>query len=307
MNDVSEAECQFKASRMLQMRNKATESDSVDLPGGSGKPERLMLNFAKMNGAGNDFVVVDNRELLLLLKGDQIARLCDRHRGIGADGLLAVEPAEKGADFRMRYYNCDGGEVEMCGNGARCFARFAREFTGSDEITFETMAGPIKATFPDGLVRIDMGEPQDLALREELSVAGTTMEVHSVNTGVPHAVVFVNSIDSVNIDTAGAAIRYHEHFAPRGTNVNFLEMKDMNHIAIRTYERGVEGETLACGTGIVACAIIYHELEAAGAPVTVRVKGGDDLLVDFEELAGIYRSVTLTGPADLVFEGRIAL
>ncbi len=267
-----------------------------------------MLNFVKMNGAGNDFVVVDNRGLSLTFAADQIARLCDRHRGIGADGLLVVEPARNGADFRMRYYNCDGGEAEMCGNGARCFAKFARDFDGGkDEITFETMAGAIKATFPDGLVRIDMGEPRDLALREILPVVGETLEVHSINTGVPHAVVFVDSLDTVNIETLGAAIRYHEHFGPKGTNVNFVGVKDMSHIAIRTYERGVEGETLACGTGIVACAIIYHELEAAGAPVTVRVRGGDDLLVDFEELAGIYKSVTLTGPADLVFEGRITV
>ncbi len=265
-----------------------------------------MLNFVKMNGAGNDFVVVDNRDLALSFTADQIVHLCDRHRGVGADGLLVVEPSQNGVDFRMRYYNCDGGEAEMCGNGARCFAKFAKDFAGrKGEITFETMAGPIKATFPDGLVRIDMGEPRQLALRENLFVGGGTMEVHSVNTGVPHAVVFVESLDSVEIDTIGAAIRYHEHFAPNGTNVNVLQMKDMSHIAIRTYERGVEGETLACGTGIVACAIIYHELEAAGAPITVSVKGGDDLKVDFEELAGVYKSVTLTGPADLVFEGRI--
>ncbi len=267
-----------------------------------------MLNFVKMNGAGNDFVVVDNRDLSKTFAAEQIVHLCDRHRGVGADGFLVVEPAQYGADFRMRYYNCDGGEAEMCGNGARCFAKFAREFVGGkDVITFETMAGPIKATFPEGLVRIDMGEPRDLALREMLQVHGKPMEVHSVNTGVPHAIVFVDSLDDVDVDKIGAAIRYHERFAPKGTNVNFVGVKDMSHIAIRTYERGVEGETLACGTGIVACAIIYHELEAAGAPVTVRVKGGDDLLVDFEELAGIYKSVTLTGPADRVFDGTIAV
>jgi diaminopimelate epimerase len=280
----------------------------VDLPCGSAKRENLMLNFVKMNGAGNDFVVVDNRDGSLTFAAHRIVHLCDRHRGVGADGLLVVEPAQSDADFRMRYYNCDGGEAEMCGNGARCFAKFARAFAGgNDEITFETMAGPIKATFPDGLVKIDMGAPKHLAVRQILPVIGEMMEVHSVNTGVPHAVLFVESLEVVDIKTLGAAIRYHDHFAPRGTNVNFVEVKDTSHISIRTYERGVEGETLACGTGIVASAIMYHELNAASAPVTVHVKGGDDLVVDFEELAGTYNHVTLTGPADIVFEGKIAI
>lgn len=267
-----------------------------------------MLKFSKMNGAGNDFIVLDNRHGALTLDAQFIARLCDRHRGVGADGLLLVEPAMGNADFRMRYYNRDGGEAEMCGNGARCFGRFARQFLPDrDTLTFETMAGPISAQFVDDLVRIGMGEPKDLELREMLELNGRTYEVHSVNTGVPHAVLFVDDIDSVDLPLLGAGIRYHERFSPKGTNVNLVQIKGPQRIAIRTYERGVEGETLACGTGVVACALVHHELHAETVPISVLVKGGDTLEVDFDILAGAYANVTLTGPADFVFEGMIDL
>src|SRR6188768_3138109 len=149
-----------------------------------------MLSFTKMNGAGNDFVMVDNRSGTLALDKDQIAALCDRHRGVGADGLLAVEPAQNGADFRMRYYNADGGEAEMCGNGARCFARFANMLNGwnLERVSFETPAGVIGATYHGDNVRIAMSEPHSLRMGLTLDVAGQQKTVHSVNTGVPHAV-----------------------------------------------------------------------------------------------------------------------
>src|SRR5665213_2165870 len=155
-----------------------------------------MLTFTKMNGAGNDFVVLDNRDRKLSLDRAQIARLCDRHRGIGADGLLAVEPAENGADFRMRYYNSDGGEAEMCGNGARCFARFAQRVSGKQgDISFETLAGKITAQFIESNVRIQMSEPHSLRLNASLDSGGEVLTVHSVNTGVPHAVVLVEDLE----------------------------------------------------------------------------------------------------------------
>lgn len=266
-----------------------------------------MLKFTKMNGAGNDFVLLDNRDLSLQLSAGQIVHLCDRHRGVGADGVLVVEPPEKDADFRMRYYNRDGGEVEMCGNGARCFARFARRFVKSDEIRFETMAGVVSATIEGENVRLHMGEPRDLQLRQPLEVAGRTLEVHSVNTGVPHAVVFVEDLEAVPVRELGASLRYHKHFAPKGTNANFIVKTGPQSLAIRTYERGVEDETLACGTGVIASAIVLHELIGATLPLEVKVRGGDSLMVDFEELAGTYRDVTLTGPADIAFTGEIDL
>ena len=267
-----------------------------------------MLTFTKMNGAGNDFVVLDNRDGKLALDKAQIARLCDRHRGIGADGLLAVEPAENGADFRMRYYNSDGGEAEMCGNGARCFARFAQRVSRKKgDISFETQSGVIRAKFLGELVQVQMSEPHSLHLSETVEAAGEKLTVHSVNTGVPHAVVFVNDLENVEIRKLGAALRYHPHFAPKGTNANFVEQLDPQTIAIRTYERGVEDETLACGTGMVACGLIYHELTGAASPVQVRVHGGDTLEIGFQDEGARYREVTLTGPADFAFEGQVAV
>jgi len=263
------------------------------------------LKFWKMNGAGNDFVMLDNRDLSLKLDARTIARLCDRHRGIGADGVLLAEPARDGGDFRMRYYNADGGEAEMCGNGARCFARFVNRLNGGKlgGLKFETLAGMISAEFPGEQVRINMSAPHSLKLNQALDVAGRKLTVHSINTGVPHAVVFVEDLDGVDVSGLGSGLRYHPAFAPRGTNANFVKTAGGGAIAIRTYERGVEGETLACGTGMVACALIAHEIHHFPSPVSVKVKGGDTLQVAFERSGAEYGGVTLHGPADFVFQG----
>jgi diaminopimelate epimerase len=269
----------------------------------------LTLQFTKMNGAGNDFVMLDNRDLSLSLTSEQIAALCDRHRGVGADGLLLVEPAREGADFRMRYYNADGGEAEMCGNGARCFGSFVnRLHEGAlTRVQFETMAGMISAEFENGQVRINMSEPHSLQLSQNLVVAGQSLVVHSVNTGVPHAVVFVDDLKLTDVRTLGAGLRYHDAFKPKGTNANFVSVFAPDSIAIRTYERGVEDETLACGTGMVACALVHHERTGAPSPISVLVKGGDTLRVGFTREGDSYRNVTLYGPADFVYTGQITL
>jgi len=270
----------------------------------------MILHFTKMNGAGNDFVLVDNRTGQLALDTATIARLCDRHRGIGADGLLAVEPAEKNGDFRMRYYNADGGEVEMCGNGARCFARYVNRLHAFalDSVTFETMAGLIGAEFIGNLVRLRMSEPHSLSLHQSLDVRGRTLTVHSLNTGVPHAVVFVDDLETVDVLADGAALRSHPQFAPKGTNANFVQVTAPGRIAIRTYERGVEDETLACGTGTVACAIIHHLLHGTRSPIEVAVRGGDTLTIGFtQEENGAFTHVTLAGPGDFVFEGTVEI
>lgn len=268
----------------------------------------MLLNFTKMNGAGNDFIMVDNREGVIALQKEGIARLCDRHRGVGADGLIAVEPAQNGADFRMRYYNADGGEAEMCGNGARCFARFASRLGGmAAAISFETIAGVITAKLLGDRVQLQMSQPKDLALNISLSVAGKQIIAHFVNTGVPHAVIPVPDLEAVDVRKIGAAVRFHEHFAPKGTNANFLQWMDERSQAIRTYERGVEDETLACGTGVVASALIRHQLTHAPSPIAVQVKGGETLEVGFEWDGEKYSSVTLTGPADFVFDGSVGV
>ena len=273
----------------------------------------MLLHFFKMNGAGNDFIIVDNRDLSLSkeLDADTIAALCDRNRGIGADGLLAVEPAQKGADFRFRYYNADGGEAEMCGNGARCFGRFTAHLGEIvlKKVTFETLAGTLAAEMIGDDVRIAMSEPKDLKLNTDAKIPGFDAPLHFVNTGVPHVVTFLenaNALDDFDVFTHGTAIRNHQAFAPAGTNANFAAVLAPDHISIRTFERGVEDETLACGTGMVASALIHHLLTGAGSPIKVDVEGGDTLEIGFEKTGDqTFKNVTLTGPADFVFEGEI--
>jgi len=267
-----------------------------------------MLRFTKMNGAGNDFVLIDNRAGNVHLNRDQIATLCNRHRGIGADGILLLEKPSNRADFRMRYFNADGGEAEMCGNGARCFARFANKVAGAqDKISFETLAGVISAQLNGDLVTLQMTEPTDLRLNVKLAVGGRNRTVDFVNSGVPHVVIPVSRIDDVDVPREGALIRYHEMFSPKGANVNFIEKRGDWKIAVRTYERGVEDETLACGTGVVASAIIFAASENINGPVGVLVRGGDELQVGFEKTEMQFRNVTLTGPADFIFEGTIEI
>jgi diaminopimelate epimerase len=268
----------------------------------------LMLRFTKMNGAGNDFILFDNRTGDINLDRNQIAHLCDRHRGIGADGILLLEKPTNGADFRMRYFNADGGEAEMCGNGARCFARFANKVGGQKaKISFETLAGVISAELKGDLVTLRMTDPTDLRLNVDLSTAAQNKTVHFINSGVPHVVIPVAKIDDADVRREGAAIRHLKMFSPNGTNVNFIEKRGPNKIAIRTFERGVEDETLACGTGIVASALIFAASEDCEGPIAVLARGGDELQVGFERIDGSFRNVTLTGPAEFVFEGTIEI
>jgi diaminopimelate epimerase len=265
-----------------------------------------MLRFTKMNGAGNDFVMLDNRLGDIRLEPEQIKRICDRHRGVGADGILLLEKAANGADFRMRYYNADGGEAEMCGNGARCFARYAQKVAGAANLlSFETPAGVIGAELKGESVTLRMSEPADLRLNVALRFDGEEATVHYINSGVPHVVVPVSRVGVVDVFVQGAAIRRHREFSPKGANVNFLERTGPRKISIRTYERGVEDETLACGTGVVASALIFSLLEKAPGPIGVKVKGGSELSVGFEKEGETFKSVTLSGPAEYCFEGTI--
>src|SRR6478735_4066372 len=267
-----------------------------------------MLRFTKMNGAGNDFILFDNRTRDIDLDRNQIAQLCDRHRGLGADRLLFLENPTNRAGFRMRYFNAEGGEAEMCGNGARCFARFANKVGGGKEkISFETPAGVISAELKGDLITLRMTDPTDLRLNLDLPMAAENKSVHFINSGVPHVVVPVAKIDDADVRRDGATIRHHKMFSPNGANVNFIEKRGPSKIAIRTYERGVEDETLACGTGIVASALIFAASEKSNSPITVLARGGDELQVGFEKVEGSFRNVTLTGPAEFVFEGTIEI
>jgi len=268
-----------------------------------------MLNFTKMNGAGNDFVMIDNRSGDFTYDKKFIAHLCDRHRGVGADGLIAAElPEGQGAHLKMRYFNADGGEAEMCGNGARCFSRFgARLLALKNEITFETLAGQLTARLIGDLVELSMSQPHSLSLDNDLLVENTTLRVHFLNTGVPHAVIFSESLMETDVRTVGAGVRYHSHFSPKGTNANFVAVESLGVLSVRTYERGVEDETLACGTGVVASALLHHILHGATSPVSVSVRGGDKMKVSFESENNTFQKVRLTGPAEIVFEGQFQI
>jgi diaminopimelate epimerase len=265
------------------------------------------LPFTKMSGAGNDFVVIDNRSGRYELTSAQIARLCDRHFGIGADGLLAVEP-DTTADFRMRYYNADGGEAEMCGNGARCFARFVQAMprANADRVRFLTPAGLIEGAYVGADVRVNLTAPTEIRLRRRADFGWGEIEYHFMNTGVPHVVLEVADAEQAQIVTQGRAIRRSSIF-PRGTNVNFVQVADAQNLIVRTYERGVEDETLACGTGVTAAALLIHLARGLALPLRVKVRGGDVLAVGAKTSGDSFTDVTLTGPAVEVFSGEIKI
>jgi len=268
------------------------------------------LNFTKIVGAGNDFIVLDSRVKGKGLRVNNLCqlakRLCDRKTGIGADGMLVLEKS-KIADFRMRIFNADGSIAEMCGNGLRCAVVFAGI---KKKVKVETIAGIYdgEITAKDR-VKIRMEEPKDLKLNFPINVNGREIKANFINTGVPHTVVFVEGLDKINVDSIGSEIRYYDEFKPKGSNVNFVEAIDNSNIKIRTYERGVEGETLACGTGSVASAIISAlslQLKAYSLKLKINVhtKGGV-LKVEFDNIKNKIKNVYLEGEAKIVFQGGI--
>ncbi|HLH52378.1 MAG TPA: diaminopimelate epimerase [Verrucomicrobiae bacterium] len=269
----------------------------------------MLVEFTKMNGAGNDFVLVDDRARRFDFRREHVVRICDRHRGVGADGLIVLVPSTSSkADWAWQFFNSDGSTGEMCGNGARCFARFVQKLTGLDrDLSFETIAGIITARFRGELVTVNLTAPEDLKLNQKLPLRDGPQLLHSVNTGVPHAVLFVPDADKAMVAQLGPEIRRHSHFAPKGTNVNFVQVLGTNHIRVRTFERGVEGETLACGTGVTASALISAKVHHFKPPVRVQVQGGDQLEVNFREAGEGFQDVQLTGPADFVFNGKIKI
>lgn len=269
----------------------------------------MLVSFTKMNGAGNDFVLLDNREGKIQLRPDDVVKICDRHRGVGADGLFLLVPSRNGkADWAWDFYNNDGSTAEMCGNGARCFARFIQRQAGTNgKTTFETGAGVITASYLGNRVKINLTQPRDLRLNDKVQLSTGLEAIHSLNTGVPHAVLFVPDADKAMVQGLGNEIRFHKHFAPKGTNVNFAQVLGPNKIRVRTYERGVEGETLACGTGVTASALIAAKLHGFTSPVSVKVQGGDSLEVSFRVTDGAFEDVHLAGPADFVFDGQIEI
>ncbi len=266
------------------------------------------IYFTKMAAAGNDFIVIDNRRRILKQSLPQIAkRFCDRKRCIGADGILLLEKSKK-ADIRMRIFNPDGSQAEMCGNGVRCLAQFAVEkkiVKATHRI--ETPAGIIEANVRGSQVKAHLTDPKDFKAPVDLLIGGHKEKVHFIDTGVPHAVIFDARLEGVRVDERGREIRRHAFFAPKGTNVNFVKVNKNHSIQVRTYERGVESETLACGTGSTASALVCASLEGLHSPVYVHTAGGEILKVYFQNENGRWKDVYLEGPVQKTFEGSVAL
>ncbi len=265
------------------------------------------IPFYKMSGAGNDFIVIDNRRGEVDEEGLSrwIEKVCRRKLSVGADGLILVEEAE-GVDFKWRFFNNDGSRAEMCGNGARCAARFAylRQIAGQ-KLSFETDAGIVRAWVDEDRVKIQMTEPADLKPDRTLALESGTLAFASINTGVPHVVCTVDDIEAVDVVGLGRRIRNHPDFAPAGTNVNFIAPTAAGGIAIRTYERGVEDETLACGTGAVAAALITAARKGSSSPIDVLTRSGETLTVHFTAQDGRFADVYLEGDARVVYTGEL--
>ena len=259
------------------------------------------IAFSKMTGLGNDFIFINNMEgyynnlLSNIIK--YIPRLCKRGLSIGADGLVILGQS-KDADFSWKFFNSDGSIAEMCGNAARCAAKYAYlSGIAEKKMSFETMAGIIKAEIiNDLLVKTELTSPRDIKI--DNYIYELDINVSSINTGVPHVVIFADNVENINVQQQGSKIRNHKTFAPKGTNVNFCKILDKNTITIRTYERGVEGETMACGTGAMASAIISKEKGMAIYPVNVITKGGGIIKITYES-----NSYYIEAEARLVFNG----
>jgi diaminopimelate epimerase len=270
----------------------------------------MTIKFTKAVATGNDFIVIDNREGAL--KGDLAglaARLCDRRRGIGADGVLLLERS-KSCDFKMRIFNPDGSEASMCGNGSRCIALYAsvKKIAPSD-MKMETLSGTVGAAVKGNAVKVKLTDPKNIHWNLCLMINECPYKVDFADTGVPHVIHFVKDIDKVGVKELGSKMRYHAEFSPAGANVDFVRVVDQSksRIQVRTYERGVEDETLACGTGAVASAIISAEADHLKSPVTVETRGKEILKVYFDAVEGGFKNVYLEGEANIVYEGTISL
>jgi diaminopimelate epimerase len=268
----------------------------------------ILPRFVKMSGSGNDFILVDNRakavaddQMVPLTRG-----LCRRMLSVGADGMIFIELSDH-YDFKWRFFNADGSEAEMCGNGGRCAARFAfLQGIAETDMTFETLAGPIQARVDGAVVKLQLTRPKEPRLNGQILVDGKPLDFDFINTGVPHALVWVEDIEQVEVARLGRLIRFHDYFKPAGTNVNFVQSLPDGRLSVRTYERGVEGETLACGTGAVAAAGLTFLKNRAASPVWIQTRGGEILTVHLEGRPGEQiETVYLEGLVRLVFQGEL--
>ena len=278
------------------------------------------IPFMKLSGSGNDFILIDNREGIVAARraGALAAKVCAHRLSVGGDGLILIERSRR-ADFRWRLFNADGSEAEFSGNGARCAARFAYlKRIAPRRMRFETLAGVIEAEMVSGLpgrtgravreanaVKVRFPDPKGLRLHLRVPIAGVEREAHFIDAGVPHCVYLVDDPDTVEVVGIGRPTRHHSLFQPAGTNVNFIKIVDPHRIRIRTYERGVEDETLACGTGAIASALIASLVGKVESPVTLVPQSGLELTVHFGSRGDAFTEVYLQGDARAVYEGRL--
>lgn len=270
------------------------------------------INFTKMAGAGNDFLVVNPPKGLALKKLAQKA--CDRTNGIGADGLLILDPSKK-SDYRMRIINADGTEAEMCGNGARCMAAYIAKYKKPKKELFsmETLAGEVLGKAAGEVAVVRLSNPQDYTPNITLNVNDQDLTVYYIDTGVPHTIIYVDNLAKTNVEMMGRIIRYHDHFKPRGTNANFVTKISEDLVDCRTYERGVEGETKACGTGSVAAGLVTYllanpnTLDKKNARMKVQTKSGEILQITFDITKGQIENVWLKGSARFIASGEYYL
>jgi diaminopimelate epimerase len=266
-----------------------------------------VLEFWKMSGSGNDFILIDNRDGKVQedAMGPLVERVCRRRESVGADGLIFVARSER-YDFAWRFFNADGGEVEMCGNGGRCVARFAH-LTGiaESEMTFETLVGPVSAEVSGRMVKVLMPNPHDLRMDLDLELKPLWRTVDFINTGVPHVVIQTENLTEFPVFEDGRDIRHHPLFSPEGTNANFIRVLGSDSIDLRTYERGVEDETLACGTGAIASALVTSVRGMVKSPVKVQTRGGEILTIYFKKAGDHYEEVRLEGNTSIVFKGEL--
>jgi len=264
------------------------------------------IPFFKMNGCGNDFILIDNRAERVTSDPAAFCRsVCRRKLSVGADGLILIEASDT-FDFQWQFYNADGSRAEMCGNGARCAARFAHLLgIAGQNMVFRTDAGPIEAQMCGEQVKIKMTPPSNCRMAVDIETSVGPRTVSSINTGVPHVVLETEHLAEADIVPLGREIRRHGQFAPSGTNVNFIETKAGNRLHVRTYERGVEDETLACGTGCVAAALVTALRWQWSSPVPVVTRGGGILTIYFQKDGDRFQDVFLEGDARIVYTGEI--
>lgn len=265
------------------------------------------ISFIKYVATGNDFISLDNRKMDFSTEylSELSQKMCKRKFSVGADGLLALENSDD-SHIKMRIFNPDGSEVEMCGNGLRCIALYAQDLGLCDRlVSIETLAGEMKAEIKKSKVKTQFQNPYDIELNFSLDMSKEKkLTVNYVNTGVPHVVFFTDDVSEENVVNLGKKVRYHEKFQPEGTNVNFVEILDEENVKIRTYERGVEDETLACGTGAVASAVIGSSLNLIRQPVNLKTKSGDSLTVFLKKHDSEIRDVYIEGKVKKILKGR---